>query len=132
MLMQIKIEPALFYRACDELGIIVIQDMPSLRTRVENPNDTGPCPGQIPVGHVNATEEFSRQLGIMIEQLKSYPSIVTWVSHPSPQRILPLLIPLARSFTTKSGANPGTRTEFGTMSSPIRSANSTPQGSSIP
>lgn len=26
-----KIEPDLWYRACDEMGLLVIQDMPSLR-----------------------------------------------------------------------------------------------------
>ena len=28
---HIKIEPDLWYRACDEMGLLVIQDMPSLR-----------------------------------------------------------------------------------------------------
>lgn len=28
---HMKVEPALFYRACDELGILVIQDMPSMQ-----------------------------------------------------------------------------------------------------
>ena len=28
---HIKIEPDLWYRACDEMGLLVIQDMPSLQ-----------------------------------------------------------------------------------------------------
>jgi beta-galactosidase/beta-glucuronidase len=36
---HIKIEPDLWYRACDEMGLLVIQDMPSLRA-----NDVMPTP----------------------------------------------------------------------------------------
>jgi beta-galactosidase/beta-glucuronidase len=28
---HVKVEPDLFYRACDELGLLVMQDMPSLQ-----------------------------------------------------------------------------------------------------
>lgn len=64
---QIKVENALFYKACDEIGLLVIQDMPSLR----------PLQNILP----NATQqdEFARQLGVMVDQLKNYPSIVAWV-----------------------------------------------------
>ncbi|KAI9375467.1 glycoside hydrolase superfamily [Aspergillus egyptiacus] len=61
---HIKIEPALFYRACDELGLLVIQDMPS--TALVQPN-------------AEQQAEFARQLELMVNQLKSYPSIYTWV-----------------------------------------------------
>ncbi|KAI1879188.1 hypothetical protein JX265_002142 [Neoarthrinium moseri] len=64
---HIKVEPALFYRACDELGLLLIQDMPSLQAS----------------GNVkpNAAQqaEFERQFDILINQHKSYPSIYTWV-----------------------------------------------------
>ncbi|TLS21507.1 uncharacterized protein PpBr36_10236 [Pyricularia pennisetigena] len=63
---HIKIEPDLFYRACDELGLMVIQDMPSMSADGRQPNDA-------------QQDEFGRQLELMIEEHKSYPSIVTWV-----------------------------------------------------
>ncbi|KAJ5934376.1 hypothetical protein N7466_003923 [Penicillium verhagenii] len=64
---HIKVEPELFYRACDELGLLVIQDMPALR----------PLQNILP----NAAQqvEFSRQLEILVNQHKSFPSIATWV-----------------------------------------------------
>jgi hypothetical protein len=61
---HIKVEPDLFYEACDRLGLLVIQDMPALRR-------VGVSPEQ--------QAEFERQLDIMIEQHKNYPSITTWV-----------------------------------------------------
>ncbi|KAF4122757.1 Beta-galactosidase/beta-glucuronidase [Geosmithia morbida] len=81
---HIKVEPDLFYRACDELGLMVIQDMPSLP----------------PSSQPNAEEqaEFQRQLEIMIDQHKSFPSICTWVIYnegwgqlttlPAPEELL--------------------------------------------
>ena len=62
------IEPALFYRACDELGLLVIQDMPSMPLRTPN------AAQQV---------EFARQLELLINQLKNYPSIYTWVCSSS-------------------------------------------------
>ncbi|KAK0388121.1 hypothetical protein NLU13_4365 [Sarocladium strictum] len=62
---HIKIEPDLFYEACDKLGLMVIQDMPSMRP------DSQPSPEE--------QEEFRRLLEIMIEEHKSYTSIVAWV-----------------------------------------------------
>uniref|UniRef100_A0A8H7KCU2 Glycoside hydrolase family 2 catalytic domain-containing protein n=1 Tax=Bionectria ochroleuca TaxID=29856 RepID=A0A8H7KCU2_BIOOC len=62
---HIKIEPDLFYYACDRLGLLVIQDMPSLKPDTQ-PND-------------EVAAEFQRQLEIMINEHKSYPSIVTWM-----------------------------------------------------
>jgi beta-galactosidase/beta-glucuronidase len=64
---QIKVEPDLFYRACDELGLMVIQDMPSLVADGSRP----PNPAQ--------QAEFQRQLEVLIHEHKNYPSIVTWV-----------------------------------------------------
>ncbi|KAL6830249.1 glycoside hydrolase family 2 protein [Trichoderma camerunense] len=64
---HIKVEPDLFYRACDEIGLMVIQDMPSLTNDGSRP----PNPDQ--------QAEFQRQLEILVNEHKSYPSIVTWV-----------------------------------------------------
>lgn len=63
--LQIKIEPDLFYESCDRLGLMVYQDMPAL-THNKAPNAAQQA-------------EFERQLDIMINEHKSYPSIVTWV-----------------------------------------------------
>ncbi|KAI7763843.1 hypothetical protein LZL87_006225 [Fusarium oxysporum] len=64
---MIKYEPHLFYQACDELGLLVIQDMPSLPADGNRkPNDAEQA-------------EFERQLEILVKQHKSYTSIVTWV-----------------------------------------------------
>lgn len=73
---HIKVEPALYYKACDELGMLVIQDMPSLRPDLPDP--AGGC-GSIRL-NASAQPEFDRQLGLLVEQLKSYPSIFAWVS----------------------------------------------------
>lgn len=61
-------EPDLFYEACDKLGLLVIQDMPSLLTSAQPTTEE--------------QDEFQRQLEIIINEHKSYPSIVTWVSGP--------------------------------------------------
>ncbi|KAI1193986.1 family 2 glycosyl hydrolase [Nemania serpens] len=62
---HIKVENDLFYRACDELGVLLIQDMPSMP------------PGR-PIT-ADQQKEWERQLGILIEQHKNYPSIYTWI-----------------------------------------------------
>ncbi|RDA86993.1 hypothetical protein CP532_6697 [Ophiocordyceps camponoti-leonardi (nom. inval.)] len=64
---HIKVEPDLFYRACDEIGLMVIQDMPSL------PDDQSRPPNDA------QQQEFQRQLEILVNEHKSYPSIVTWL-----------------------------------------------------
>lgn len=88
---HVKVEPALFYRACDELGILVVQDMPSMR----------------PPGGANPSAaddlEFSRQLEEMVQQHLSHPSIITWVSCFYMRLDM---ADLARRSTTKAGASP--------------------------
>ncbi|KPI40733.1 Beta-galactosidase [Cyphellophora attinorum] len=73
---HIKVEPSLFYTACDELGLLVIQDMPSPRTgnRIEYSNCTRPP--YLP--NVDEQADFVDQLGRMVDQLKSHPSIFAW------------------------------------------------------
>jgi hypothetical protein len=53
---------------------MLIQDMPSLRPSVP----TGPC-DSTPVKTQEAQAEFDRQLEILVQQHKSYPSIVAWM-----------------------------------------------------
>lgn len=64
---QIKVEPDLFYQACDQLGLMVIQDMPSLPASGDRKPDS------------KQQAEFKRQLEVVINQHKNYASIVTWV-----------------------------------------------------
>jgi len=68
----------LFYQACDELGLLVIQDMPSLRPSQSktNPDD---CSSSPILPNAEQQTEFARQLDLLINQLKSFPSIATWV-----------------------------------------------------
>ncbi|KAI1170995.1 family 2 glycosyl hydrolase [Nemania sp. FL0916] len=61
---HIKVENDLFYRACDELGLLLIQDMPSMPA-----DEKRPLPTAI----------WERQLQILIQQHKNYPSIYTWI-----------------------------------------------------
>ncbi|KAK6840492.1 CAZyme family GH2 [Apiospora arundinis] len=63
---HIKVEPALFYQACDQMGLLVIQDMPAMVDGDRKPDAAQQA-------------EFERQYEIMIDQHKSYPSIYTWV-----------------------------------------------------
>jgi Concanavalin A-like lectin/glucanases superfamily/Glycosyl hydrolases family 2, sugar binding domain/Glycosyl hydrolases family 2 len=62
-----KIQPARWYYWADRLGILVWQDMPSMRV----PGDVGPNSAQ--------QAEFKRELGAIVEQRRSDPSIVVWV-----------------------------------------------------
>ncbi|OAV94951.1 hypothetical protein PTTG_26825 [Puccinia triticina 1-1 BBBD Race 1] len=63
---HIKIEPDLYYYACDRMGLLVWQDMPSM-----NPHLPWPTPEQ--------QTEFVRQMMLMITTHWSFPSIITWV-----------------------------------------------------
>jgi len=64
---HVKVESALYYAAADELGILIMQDMPCL------------VPSRIPDEAQQA--EFQRQVEVIVGQLKSYTSIFAWVSY---------------------------------------------------
>ena len=61
---HVKVESALFYRYCDELGLMVIQDIPNMI------GDGQPSTSQY--------EDFDKQALEIISQLKNYPSITIW------------------------------------------------------
>lgn len=67
---HVKYEPALWYRACDELGLIVWQDMPSMSpgVRFDLPPPTGA-----------QYDEWQRQLLALVDGHRSFPSIMAWV-----------------------------------------------------
>jgi len=74
---HIKVENALFYQACDEMGLMLIQDMPSLRPLATKTLSN--CTVEDILPDADQQAEFQRQLELLIKQHRSYPSIVTWV-----------------------------------------------------
>ncbi|MDB5305166.1 MAG: beta-galactosidase/beta-glucuronidase [Phycisphaerales bacterium] len=60
---HVKVEPERWYYWCDKLGLIVWQDMPSMR---DKPDDA-------------QAKQFERELRRMIESRRNHPSIVMWV-----------------------------------------------------
>ncbi|KAL3141486.1 hypothetical protein ABBQ32_005048 [Trebouxia sp. C0010 RCD-2024] len=62
---HIKIEPDRWYYWADKVGMLVWQDMPSMRC------DAQPCPQD--------KQQFEEEMVRMIENHKSFPSIVQWV-----------------------------------------------------
>ncbi|KAE8449202.1 hypothetical protein EG329_008369 [Mollisiaceae sp. DMI_Dod_QoI] len=74
---HIKVENDLFYQACDQMGLLLIQDMPALRPlqsyTASNCTSITYLPG------TNQQAEFTRQLEILVNQHKSHPSIAIWV-----------------------------------------------------
>jgi hypothetical protein len=63
---HIKVEPDRWYYHADKLGLLVWQDMPSMKTSNELPPP-------------DARAEFERQLHRLVEQHRSWTSIVVWV-----------------------------------------------------
>lgn len=74
---HIKVEHALYYQACDEMGLLVIQDMPSLRPLQSRTLDDCTVVPVLPDAEQQA--EFARQLELLVVQQRVFPSIVTWV-----------------------------------------------------
>ena len=77
---HIKVEPARWYHHCDRLGLIVWQDMPSsLRS-----GDPGHVPPRLqPIDGVFTKEDdaqFRAELRSMIDALRPFPCITSWVT----------------------------------------------------
>jgi hypothetical protein len=69
---HVKIEPATWYAACDRLGMLVWQDMPSSGPYI-GPGDPDAERGEVP------KQTYERELLGMIDRLSFHPSIVMWV-----------------------------------------------------
>ncbi|TKA68257.1 hypothetical protein B0A49_08019 [Cryomyces minteri] len=74
---HIKVENALFYQACDEMGLLVIQDMPSLRPLQQR--TLANCTRITIEPDAQQQTEFARQLELLVNQHKSYTSIMIWI-----------------------------------------------------
>jgi len=74
---KIKVETALFYQACDQMGLLLIQDMPALRPSQSYTTEN--CTSMTYLPDADQQAEFNRQLEVLVNQHKSYPSIGTWV-----------------------------------------------------
>lgn len=59
------------------MGLLVIQDMPSLRPLETTVDANGASVYIMP--DADQQNEFGRQLEVLVNQLKSYPSIFAWV-----------------------------------------------------
>ncbi len=69
---HVKIEPARFYYHCDQLGLLVWQDMPS--------GDAFIGGGDPDIKRTSASgQNFERELKAMIDSLGNHPSIIMWV-----------------------------------------------------
>jgi hypothetical protein len=75
---HIKVEPSRYYAYCDELGLLVWQDMPSggvpSRGQFINPNAKDDAKFTAP-----ESKQFRAELQAMIDHLRFFPCIVAWV-----------------------------------------------------
>lgn len=71
---HVKIEPARWYYWCDQLGLLVWQDMPSARAAKNN--NVGE-----PINKPNPehAQQFKHELKSMIDFLHNHPSVIVWV-----------------------------------------------------
>ena len=74
---HIKVEPARYYRHCDELGLLVWQDMPS--GFLDPKQFVQPNWKEDAVFGPVEKKQFRAELKAMIDHLRFFPSIVVWV-----------------------------------------------------
>ena len=74
---HVKVEPAIFYRACDSLGMLVWQDMPS--SSVHEDSYISPEAAADAERPYADRVAFEREYKEMIDAFHDYPSIVIWV-----------------------------------------------------
>ncbi len=72
---HIKTEPARFYYHCDQMGVLVWQDMPSRSVG----GDGTQVPGFEPLGGEQGKANFEREWKEIIETFQFFPCIVVWV-----------------------------------------------------
>jgi hypothetical protein len=74
---HIKVEPARLYRHCDELGLLVWQDMPS--AGIEKTQFIRPDAKTDATFTADDKKQFRTELKAMIDHLRFFPCIVVWV-----------------------------------------------------
>jgi len=72
---HVKVEPARFYYHCDQMGVLVWQDMPSRSVG----GDGTMVPGFDPFGGESGKANFEREWKEIIEAFQFFPCIVMWV-----------------------------------------------------
>ena len=77
---HVKTEPARWYYHCDKLGMLVWQDMPNGNLQPGEPNNLRVDPGAPDATRpADSATQFEAELKELIEALRMFPSIVTWV-----------------------------------------------------
>ena len=77
---HVKTEPARWYYHCDKLGMLVWQDMPNGNLQPGEPNNLRVDPGAPDATRpADSATQFEAELKELIEALRVFPSIVTWV-----------------------------------------------------
>lgn len=74
---HIKVEPPLYYAAADEIGILIMQDMPALRP--SQSRTLANCTTETILPDDAQQAEFQRQLEVLVTQFRSYSSIFAWI-----------------------------------------------------
>ncbi len=77
---HVKTEPARWYYHCDQIGMLVWQDMPNGNLQPGKPNNLRVEPGAPDaVRPADSARQFEAELKELIDELRVFPSIVSWV-----------------------------------------------------